>query len=93
MSDESWEVVTEVSGELQASLLRNLLEAQGIKVFLNQEGAGRAYGLTLGPLGEVQVMVPEHQSQEAHQIVEDYYAGKFETDEENEPEEDDEPSD
>ena len=38
MSDESWEVVTEVSGELQASLLRNLLEAQGIKVFLNQEG-------------------------------------------------------
>ena len=67
MSDESWEVVTEVSGELQASLLRNLLEAQGIKVFLNQEGAGRAYGLTLGPLGEVQVMVPEHQSQEAHQ--------------------------
>ncbi|MES0359716.1 MAG: DUF2007 domain-containing protein [Anaerolineales bacterium] len=93
MSDESWEVVTEVSGELQASLLRNLLEAQGIKVFLNQEGAGRAYGLTLGPLGEVQVMVPGHQSQEAHQIVEDYYAGKFETDEGNEPEVDDEPSD
>lgn len=93
MSDESWEVVTEVSGELQASLLRNLLEAQGIKVFLNQEGAGRAYGLTLGPLGEVQVMVPEHQSQEAHQIVEDYYAGKFETDEGNEPEVDDQPSD
>ena len=93
MSDESWEVVTEVSGELQANLLRNLLEAQGIKVFLNQEGAGRAYGLTLGPLGEVQVMVPEHQSQEAQQIVEDYYAGKFETDEETEPEGDDEPSD
>ncbi len=42
MSDESWEVITEVSGELQAGLLGNLLEAQGIKVFLNQEGAGRA---------------------------------------------------
>ena len=82
MSDESWEVITEVSGELQAGLLRNLLEAQGIKVFLNQEGAGRAVGLTLGPLGEVQIMVPEHQSQEARQIVEDYYAGKYESDEE-----------
>ena len=93
MSDESWEVVTEVSGELQASLLRNLLEARGIKVFLNQEGAGRAYGLTLGPLGEVQVMVPKHQSQEAQQIVEDYYTGKFETDEETGPDGDDEPSD
>ncbi len=93
MSDESWEVITEVSGELQANLLRNLLEAQGIKVFLNQEGAGRAVGLTLGPLGEVQVMVPEHQSQEARQIVEDYYAGKFEIDEETGSEEDDEKSD
>ena len=88
MSDESWEVITEVSGELQAELLRNLLEAQGIKVFLNQEGAGRAVGLTLGPLGEVQVMVPKHQSQEAYQIVEDYYAGKFESDEETGSEED-----
>lgn len=93
MSDESWEVITEVSGELQAGLLRNLLEAQGIMVFLNQEGAGRAVGLTLGPLGEVQVMVPKHQSQEARQIVEDYYAGKFEIDEETGSEEDDEKSD
>lgn len=78
MSDESWEVITEVSGDLQAELLRNLLEAQGIKVFLNQEGAGRAVGLTLGPLGDVQVMVPEHQSEQARKIVEDYYAGEFE---------------
>jgi hypothetical protein len=93
MSNESWEVVTEVSGELQASLLRNLLEVQGIKVFLNQEGAGRAYGLTLGPLGQVQVMVPKHQRQEAQQIVEDYYAGKFDTDEETGSEGDEEPSD
>lgn len=82
MSDEKWEVVIEVSGELQADLIRNLLEAQGIKVFLNQEGAGKAVGLTVGPLGGVQVLVPEHQSREARQIVDDYYAGKFEVDEE-----------
>jgi len=87
MSKEKWELVIEVSGELQADLLRNLLEAQGIKVFLNQEGAGKAYGLTVGPLGQVQVLVPEHQSQEARQIVDDYYAGKFETNEELESEE------
>jgi len=84
MSDEKWEVVLEVSGELQADLLRNLLEAQGIEVFLNQEGAGRAYGLTVGPLGDVQIMVPEHQSQEAHQILDDFYAGKFETNDNDE---------
>ncbi len=81
MSEEKWELVIEVSGELQANLLRNLLEAQGIKVFLNQEGAGKAYGLTVGPLGEVQVLVPEHQSHEAHKIINEYYAGNFEEEE------------
>jgi hypothetical protein len=87
MSDEKWELVTEVSGELQAGLLRNLLEAQGIKVFLNQEGAGKAVGLSIGPLGEVQILVPEHQSEEARKIVDDYYAGNFEVDEELDSEE------
>ena len=87
MSEDKWELVIEVSGEFQANLLRNLLEVQGIKVFLNQEGAGKAYGLTVGPLGQVQVLVPEHQSQEASQIVDDYYAGKFETNEELDSEE------
>jgi hypothetical protein len=82
MPEEKWELIIEVSGELQANLLRNLLEAQGITVFLNQEGAGKAYGLTVGPLGQVQVLVPEQQSQEARQIVDSYYAGDFESDEE-----------
>lgn len=81
MSEDKWELVVEVSGEFQANMLRNLLEAQGIKVFLNQEGAGKAYGLTVGPLGQVQVLVPEQQIQEARQIADDYYAGKFETNE------------
>jgi hypothetical protein len=80
MSDEKWVVVTEVSGELQAGLVRNLLETQGIKVFLNQEGAGRAVGLSVGPMGEVQILVPENQSEEARKIVDDYYAGNFDVD-------------
>ena len=46
MTDDKWELITTVSGELQADLLRGLLEAEGIKVFLNQEGAGKVYGLT-----------------------------------------------
>ena len=86
MSEDKWELVTEVSGELQANLLRNLLEAQGIKVFLNQEGAGKAYGLTVGPMGQVQVLVPEKEFQKARQIVDEYYAGNFEENEEIDPE-------
>ena len=81
MVENKWELVITVSGELQADLIRNLLEAQDIEVFLNQEGAGRAYGLTVGPMGEVQVLVPKDQSEAARQIVDDFYAGKFESDE------------
>jgi hypothetical protein len=81
MTEDKWELITTVSGELQADLLRGLLEAEGINVFLNQEGAGKVYGLMMGPMGEVQVLVPENQSETARQIVDDYYAGKFETSE------------
>jgi hypothetical protein len=84
MTEAKWELIANVSGELQADILRNLLEAQGIKVFLNQEGAGRAYGLTVGPMGEVQVLVPENQSEAARQVVDDYYAGKFDSSEDEE---------
>ena len=88
MTDDKWELITTVSGELQADLLRGLLEAEGIKVFLNQEGAGKVYGLAMGPLGEVQVLVPENQSEVARQIVDDYYARKFEASEDEESSED-----
>ena len=87
MTEGKWEVVTTVSGSLQADILRTLLESRDIKVYMNQEGAGRVYGINVGPLGEVQVMVPESQSQEAQQIIDDYYAGKFEVDDEDFPEE------
>lgn len=80
MTEGKWEVVTTVSGSMQADILRTLLESRDIEVFLNQEGAGRVYGINVGPLGEVQILVPESQSQEAQQILNDYYAGKFKAD-------------
>jgi len=78
MDKESWEVVDEVSGDLQAEILGGLLEAQGLQVWLSQEGAGRAYGLNLGELGRVHILVPNHQAGAARQILEQYYAGELE---------------
>ncbi len=78
MVDGTWIVVTSVSGEIQSEIIKGFLEAQGISVFLNQEGAGRAYGLGVGQLGEVQILVPHTQEQAARQLLADYEAGKFE---------------
>ena len=77
MTNENWEIIDEVYGELQAEMLRGLLEAQGIQVVLNQEGAGRVYGINVGPLGMVQIMVPAHAAIEGRKVLEDYKEGKF----------------
>ena len=79
MSEQSWVVVETVAGSLQAELLRGLLEAQEIEVILSQEGAGRAFGLEVGPMGEVQIMVSQQNSQRARAIIDEYYSGAFQS--------------
>lgn len=81
MTEQQWEIVEIVNGDFQAQLLRGLLEAQGITVQLSQEGAGRAIGLSIGALGEVQILVPSDSKAFAQQILKDYYEGKFTSDE------------
>lgn len=78
MSEERWEVVAEVAGELQAEILRGMLEAQGIKVWISQEGAGRAYGLGVGRLGKAQILVPKGKLDQANALLDDYYSGELE---------------
>lgn len=77
VSNTDWVAIERVPGEFQAEILRGLLEAQGIRVFLSQEGAGRAIGLSVGPLGEVEILVPAESRQLALQVLEDYRAGLF----------------
>ena len=84
MDNENWQVVEEVAGDLQAELIRGLLEAQGIQVLLSQEGiAHYAFSLTVGPLSVVQVLVPTSQVEAAQAILDDYRKGKFERAEED----------
>lgn len=78
MPEQNWEVIDEVAGDIQAEMLRGLLEAQGFRVWLSQEGAGRAYGLTLSKLGAVQILVPSDSAESARHVLDDYYAGFYE---------------
>lgn len=78
MSTEQWINVYSEYGRLSAELIRILLESRNIPVQLIQEGVGAAYGLTVGPLGTVSILVPESRSSEAKQLLEDYCAGNLE---------------
>ena len=78
MAEEEWVLVDKVQGQFLAELLRGLLEAQGIKVYLNQQGAARAYAVTVGTLGAVEILVPSSAAEQAKQVLEAYYRGDFE---------------
>ena len=72
MSENQWQVVYEATDPVNAEILRGLLESQGIQVHLSQEGAGRAIGFTVGPLGFVQVLVPSDDFEKATELLAEY---------------------
>lgn len=79
MESGSWQVLEQVSGAGKAEILKGLLEAQGIRVILSQEGIGESiYPVSVGPLSEIQILVQSNQFEDAKQVVVDYNAGIFE---------------
>jgi hypothetical protein len=77
MPEEEWVLVEKVEGQLQAELLKGLLEAQGLRVWLNQEGLSHSYAVSVGTLGLVEVMVPSSEVEQAQQVLKAYYRGEF----------------
>jgi len=58
-------------GQVEAQLIKSLLEAEGIPVMIAQEGAGAAYGLTVGILGIAEIFVREKDADEAKRLIEE----------------------
>ena len=72
-----YELVYVAFGPLHAETVRLMLEAAGFHVITRQESAGTALGLTVGPLGEVQILVPADQAAAAKKMVEDMDEGRL----------------
>lgn len=77
MQEKDWVSIIKVPGDLEAELIKGLLEAQEIPVVLFGEGAGRAIGLTVGPLGEVELLVPRRYQGLAESILRQYEDGSL----------------
>ena len=77
MSKKHWEVVEVICGVLLPELLCGLLKAQGIPAITSREGYARAKGLYYGPLGETEILVPSDFVDQAHEVLDLYYAGAF----------------
>ncbi len=64
-----WKVVTKTSGLAPAEIIAQRLRSEGIPARAWQEGAGRAFGLTVGLLGNGYVIVPESYLEQAEAIL------------------------
>jgi hypothetical protein len=75
MADPYVSIVT-VSGRLEAEFIRSFLNADGIECELSQESAGSVFGLSVGILGAVDILVPFSKAGRARRMVADYQARK-----------------
>lgn len=72
------EVVYIANGMLEAESVKILLESFNIPAFTNQESAGIVYGFGVGPMGEVEIIVPNKYIADAKRIIEEMKAGNLE---------------
>jgi hypothetical protein len=78
MNDEEYVEVYSAFGQLQADMIRLMLEAAGLHVLTRGESAGAVYGLTVGTLGEVKVLVLQSEEQSALDFITAMEEGRLE---------------
>lgn len=82
MNSTDWVVIRTEFFNLQAEILRGLLEAQGIQVYLSSEGYQNAFGLDGPPHHQIEILVALEQKDRALALLAAYDANELTTDEE-----------
>jgi hypothetical protein len=72
MKDNAVKLIWKANGYMDAQLVKSYLESFGIQVYDFEESIGLSYGLTNGPLGEVEIYVPTAQAEEAEKYMRRY---------------------
>jgi len=74
--EDGWKEVCSVSGMTHARIIEGRLAAEGISTTLRYEAAGVIYAITVDGLGEVRILVPEAQWEEAKAVLAQAYEEK-----------------
>jgi hypothetical protein len=64
-------------GMLNAEMVKIFLESWGIKTMVSQESSGITFGLTIGPMGEAKVYVPEESYDQALELINSMESGQY----------------
>lgn len=70
--------VYKAQGRLMGESVKAFLESQGINAIIDQDALGPIYGLTIGDLGEVNILVPAEDVEEARRLLFAMESGEFE---------------
>jgi hypothetical protein len=68
-SSEKLVEVYRANGEMEAQVIRSLLEYHGIPCLLKGEAARNIYGLTVDGIAEVRIMVRERMADKARSLI------------------------
>lgn len=66
------------NGQLDADMIKAFLESMQIHAITSRESVGSIYGFNVGPLGEVDILVPQEEVEEALDILRRMEEGEFE---------------
>lgn len=64
-------VVYRAANQFEAEVVAGRLKAAGIPAWLRSESLGHTYGLTIGPLAEVDILVPAALAEQARALLAD----------------------
>ncbi len=68
---EGWVTVFEATNIDEANIIKGMLEAADVPVFLEREAIGAIYKVSVGPLSEVAVKVPQNKAAKASQLLQE----------------------
>jgi hypothetical protein len=75
-----WVVVAANLNPAEAAVIKGRLESQGIMAMVQQEAMGIVLGLTVGPMGTANVLVPEPLAEQALDILTETFEANEEED-------------
>ncbi len=65
--------VYKAKGELEAQLIKGMLDSYGIPCILRSNAAGSVHSFVFDGMGEVRIMVPEAYAEEARTVINSEY--------------------
>ena len=69
--------VYNAQGRLEGEMIKAFLKSNGIEVYLTQEPAAAVYGIVIGEMGIVEVLVDPDKADEAREVLAAMERGEF----------------